>query len=599
MIISSKKYACETCIKGHRSSACKHSDRPLFEIKKKGRPVTQCEHCRELRKTKQVHVKCSCESKAYNNSQPSSSSAPTNKGTKPGFESAAFPHGLPEALETSVAIQNSADGASSDSDHGGLGSSCMCKAGGDCQCCTPRQAPSRNRNRSVSDGQQASPADGYMPPRHPSRTSSQIMARIAELRPVLPRPPAGTPVGGPVHNPSTSTPRGHHTSRHHDNVFSPYGRAYGMSHLYLVQPQSYPISPEPSTSSYPVNEQTFSDHYPVMPASNGAQWVPPNTEVNDTFPSMCGCGDGCQCPGCFHHNGAATAPSSTAFSSCTNPGACAACLDCTILSLPPFLPADTALSIPNQTDSIDEWLRQISSNSTTAPAFDNYATQSFDQQSWDNRLSPIPDSSSAQLFSQPDCCVTRCICPPGQCDCESCESQDSFPSAPDVFATSMERTSPCLSKRRQSASSSAPYNDRALDPALFPPGSLLNNSYYMMADQSRSRSPSTSSQSSQQGSLDRSSMPGSVPYRPSGRIQGLSVFGNVEGVRSAPQLNVRPPLIHTGPTSSSTSVSPIPGSRGRAVAPSNQLSYAASNPGSSEGSYDGRYDPTLDSMNIC
>ena len=50
----------ETCIKGHRSSACKHTDRPLFEIKKKGRPVTQCDHCRELRKTKQVHVKCLC-----------------------------------------------------------------------------------------------------------------------------------------------------------------------------------------------------------------------------------------------------------------------------------------------------------------------------------------------------------------------------------------------------------------------------------------------------------------------------------------------------------------------------------------------------------
>ncbi|KAJ7177607.1 copper fist DNA binding domain-containing protein [Mycena filopes] len=63
VLISSKKYACETCIKGHRSSACKHTDRPLFEIKKKGRPVTQCEHCRELRKTKQVHVKCICEAK--------------------------------------------------------------------------------------------------------------------------------------------------------------------------------------------------------------------------------------------------------------------------------------------------------------------------------------------------------------------------------------------------------------------------------------------------------------------------------------------------------------------------------------------------------
>ena len=53
----------ETCIKGHRSSSCRHTDRPLFEIKKKGRPVTQCEHCRELRKTRQIHVKCVCEGK--------------------------------------------------------------------------------------------------------------------------------------------------------------------------------------------------------------------------------------------------------------------------------------------------------------------------------------------------------------------------------------------------------------------------------------------------------------------------------------------------------------------------------------------------------
>ena len=57
------RFFSETCIKGHRSSSCKHFDRPLFEIKKKGRPVTQCEHCRELRKTKQIHVKCICEGK--------------------------------------------------------------------------------------------------------------------------------------------------------------------------------------------------------------------------------------------------------------------------------------------------------------------------------------------------------------------------------------------------------------------------------------------------------------------------------------------------------------------------------------------------------
>ncbi|RUS14842.1 hypothetical protein BC938DRAFT_477181 [Jimgerdemannia flammicorona] len=63
VFLNGVKYACATCIKGHRSSQCQHSERPLFEIKKKGRPITQCSHCRELRKTKQVHVKCMCSEK--------------------------------------------------------------------------------------------------------------------------------------------------------------------------------------------------------------------------------------------------------------------------------------------------------------------------------------------------------------------------------------------------------------------------------------------------------------------------------------------------------------------------------------------------------
>ncbi|KIY65628.1 copper-fist-domain-containing protein, partial [Cylindrobasidium torrendii FP15055 ss-10] len=60
VFVNDKKYACETCIKGHRSSACNHTSRPLYEIKRKGRPVTQCEQCRDLRKNKQLHIKCSC-----------------------------------------------------------------------------------------------------------------------------------------------------------------------------------------------------------------------------------------------------------------------------------------------------------------------------------------------------------------------------------------------------------------------------------------------------------------------------------------------------------------------------------------------------------
>ncbi|KIO20572.1 hypothetical protein M407DRAFT_37211, partial [Tulasnella calospora MUT 4182] len=50
-----------SCIQGHRSSSCSHVDRPLFEIRKKGRPVSQCERCRERRKLRKLHVKCICD----------------------------------------------------------------------------------------------------------------------------------------------------------------------------------------------------------------------------------------------------------------------------------------------------------------------------------------------------------------------------------------------------------------------------------------------------------------------------------------------------------------------------------------------------------
>lgn len=38
-------------------------DRPLKHIAPKGRPVKQCEHCRDARKSKSHHAKCDCGSK--------------------------------------------------------------------------------------------------------------------------------------------------------------------------------------------------------------------------------------------------------------------------------------------------------------------------------------------------------------------------------------------------------------------------------------------------------------------------------------------------------------------------------------------------------
>ncbi|KAJ1974313.1 copper-binding transcription factor [Dimargaris verticillata] len=58
--IDGQKFACEKCIKGHRASTCNHHDRSLIPIRRKGRPVSQCATCRELRKTRKLHVKCVC-----------------------------------------------------------------------------------------------------------------------------------------------------------------------------------------------------------------------------------------------------------------------------------------------------------------------------------------------------------------------------------------------------------------------------------------------------------------------------------------------------------------------------------------------------------
>ncbi|EPS33907.1 hypothetical protein PDE_08869 [Penicillium oxalicum 114-2] len=76
MLIDGEKWACEACVRGHRVSSCHHSDRPLTHINKKGRPVSQCTHCRGLRKSRTTHVKCECGDKKKKND---SSDSPGDK----------------------------------------------------------------------------------------------------------------------------------------------------------------------------------------------------------------------------------------------------------------------------------------------------------------------------------------------------------------------------------------------------------------------------------------------------------------------------------------------------------------------------------------
>ncbi|CCF57318.1 hypothetical protein KAFR_0C03260 [Kazachstania africana CBS 2517] len=66
IVINGVKYACELCIRGHRTHSCNHSDRKLIEVRRKGRPSTTCMHCKELRSINKSNPsgKCRCSSTA-------------------------------------------------------------------------------------------------------------------------------------------------------------------------------------------------------------------------------------------------------------------------------------------------------------------------------------------------------------------------------------------------------------------------------------------------------------------------------------------------------------------------------------------------------
>ncbi|KAG6380089.1 hypothetical protein JVT61DRAFT_8174 [Boletus reticuloceps] len=439
VLVSDKKYACETCIKGHRSSACKHTDRPLFEIKKKGRPVTQCDHCRELRKTKQVHVKCLCGLQEMF-SHPASESSHSKKGATKLPAVAAFPHGLPEDLEA-IAILPAVSDGSVDSDHSGetSPSGCRCMKGEQCDCSVPRKPAGRRRPsvhhqdvpRPERHHHHAESSHGAQDP--PPPLSSHVLARIAELRPVLPRPPRND---GPLHDPSSSIPHSHSSRHHtHENMyFSPYGRAY--EHIHSSDHYETKLNPQAGDTCALSARQ----HPPVQ------QNMLPGTQSGfeawqaspGVFPSSCTCGDSCRCPGCSQHNSAPIAPGA-AYSSCTNPASCSFCLDCTILSLPPSsAPPSNDSTSDYQTREFEEWLGQISASPTMANAVGTAAGFSPYELSMNpvapllppnpnhnansnSNLGPNPHSnhtgSSQHPASAGGRCHGRCNCPSGTCSC--------------------------------------------------------------------------------------------------------------------------------------------------------------------------------------
>ncbi|EGD83744.2 hypothetical protein H112_07425 [Trichophyton rubrum D6] len=94
MLIDGEKWACDACIRGHRVSTCNHSDRPLSHINKKGRPVSQCPHCRGLRKARTSHAKCECGEKPHSKAEcPLNGTAADGQKTAGGRKHCCCGHG--------------------------------------------------------------------------------------------------------------------------------------------------------------------------------------------------------------------------------------------------------------------------------------------------------------------------------------------------------------------------------------------------------------------------------------------------------------------------------------------------------------------------
>ncbi|KAG7095551.1 hypothetical protein E1B28_006289 [Marasmius oreades] len=380
-------------------------------------------------------------------------SFPSCLGSNKALESAAFPDGLPEALEASVALQLLSEGHSSDSDHA---TGCACPQNGDCNCCIPRKSAPRRRKKE-SSGPKAHPHSGANTPpnntavSHPSHTA---LTRIAELRPVLPKPASTRRhdyADGPVHEPSSGQHHSHAARHHESSLYSPYGRAYDYTHthphhdfigdapaLSTRDVMSYNSFSSATSSPSPVGRLDESSGRVVPSPSNNiapdsgniSAWYSTQSPAGagDIIASLCKCGEECGCIGCAVHLPTNQSnPHHTCFFN--SDGTCASCLNCLVLTAPPDIPPNTALSIYQDQDSrgVDEWVRQVNpSFPPSSPSFD---------------LGGYPELGIGSDMYLPSS-MAGCRCPPGLCQCDS-RSGCGCVRESQGFAVSGERASRC------------------------------------------------------------------------------------------------------------------------------------------------------------
>ncbi|KAK7042007.1 copper-fist domain-containing protein [Favolaschia claudopus] len=158
VFVNDKKFSCEACIKGHRSSSCTHSDRPLFEVARKGRPPSQCPTCRERRKTSKYHSKCLCPKDLPSRGILLPSSCPKTRRYIP--IAPALPNGLRDTMKEADSSSALAD---SRQQVGSLLNPCNCPMGRRCKCYL-KQRPSASSSKVKSP---QPPPSSHPPPPPP------------------------------------------------------------------------------------------------------------------------------------------------------------------------------------------------------------------------------------------------------------------------------------------------------------------------------------------------------------------------------------------------------------------------------------------------
>jgi len=312
VFVNNKKFACESCIKGHRSSSCHHTDRPLFEIKKKGRPVSQCEKCRELRQARRVHSKCNCpQDDAPSRGLLLPSSSTKSRRYIPIVP--ALPNGLRDVLP--VASRSSVP-PDSRQRVDSLLNPCNCRSVWKCKCRAANSGPS---SRPAAE---ACAATGLA-------TLAQAAALCCSADPT---PSTTFPRKDTASKRQTSRPNSpnHHGSHKRPKHLITTERSVGPDLPPILYDESSP-GPSPSIPTFAV--------------------MPPMSTITSLAGSGCTCGLECACPGCVEHRGAEHAAKDRP--SCAD--GCGTCVDARAgLALPGYEASSSASTLTNSI--IDQFL---------------------------------------------------------------------------------------------------------------------------------------------------------------------------------------------------------------------------------------------------